>query len=54
MLFLAARHQRADNQDLFGKNKKVSAKEGRDIGGILPLTQNPIVNRRSARGGEQL
>jgi hypothetical protein len=26
------------------------AKEGRDIDGILPLTQNPIVNRRSARG----
>lgn len=28
-----------------------SGKEGRDIGGILPLTQTPIVNRRSARGG---
>jgi hypothetical protein len=25
------------------------AKEGRDIGGILPLTQNAIVNRRSAK-----
>jgi hypothetical protein len=31
-----------------------SAKEGRDIGASLPLTQNPIVNRRSAREGEQL
>ena len=30
-----------------------SAKEGRDIGGILPLNQNPIVNRRSARGEGQ-
>jgi hypothetical protein len=30
-----------------------SGKEGRDIGSILPLTQNSIVNRRSARGGGQ-
>ncbi|MGC2627866.1 MAG: hypothetical protein WA269_13595, partial [Candidatus Udaeobacter sp.] len=28
--------------------RRHSAKEGRDIGGILPLTQNPIVNRHSA------
>jgi len=33
---------------------RIREKEGRDIGGILSLTQTPIVNRRSARGGEQL
>ncbi len=35
------------------EESKTPAKERRDIDGILPLTRNPIVNRRSAREGEQ-
>jgi len=38
----------------FREEPERPAKEWRDIGRILPLTQNPIVNRRSARKGEQL
>lgn len=30
--------------------RNIRPKEGRDIGGILPLTQNPIIYRHSARG----
>jgi hypothetical protein len=33
---------------------KYLAKEERDIGEILSLTRNPIVNSLLARGGEQL
>jgi hypothetical protein len=36
------------------EESKTPAKERRDIGGILPLTRNPIVNRRLAQGGGQL
>src|SRR5215472_14717065 len=37
------------------KEKQESlAKELRDIDSILPLTRNPIVSRRSARGGQQI
>jgi hypothetical protein len=34
------------------EESKTPAKERRDIGGILPLARNPIVNRRLAQGGD--